>query len=813
MRIVYFLVTLVATLALIFTLNSKIGSAPAFGSFLSPQHGFWQNAESVDQKFDVNIADASLKGKVDVYLDDRLVPHIFADNDADAYFVQGYLHAKFRLWQMEFQTMAAAGRVSEVLGGDEKYINYDKRIRRMGMVYAAKNMEKEMLADPRSKEMVEEYTRGVNYYIERLAEKDLPLEYKLLGYKPEKWNTLKCALFVKNMANVLAGAEDDIEHTNAKATFGIRSVGLLYPEVDDSLDPVIAKGTLFTKPLVNAIKPARADSEYVFKNNGGDSLLNPDKPNKANGSNNWVVAGSKTKSGHPILCNDPHLELSLPSIWYEMQVQTPTMNAYGSTFPGGPGVIIGYNDSCAFGFTNAGRDIKDYYEIEFKDDSKKQYKFNGQWADSKIEIETIKVKGKADVLDTVAYTIFGPVMYDKSFGNDDANGKNYAVRWVVHDPSNELLMWWKLDRAKNYADYAEAIKDYVSPAQNMAFACKNGDIALWQQGKFPLRWKDQGNYMMPGFDSTYLWQGWIPQAENPHMVNPARGFVSSANQRSVDATYPYYIPGGYHLYRGIVVNRLLAGMNNITATDMMNMQNNNYNVFAETCKPLLLKNMANANLSSEEAAFLYKFRNWNLQNDAKETGITVFNEWFKALEDTIWLDEFAKTKLALAKPDQSTLIQALLKDSNFVFIDNVATPGKETLAQMVEAAFKKACLVLKQKEADKKLEWGASKDSRVNHLLRLEALSRLHLGIGGGPNTINAMGSSHGPSWKLVVHLDSVTEAYGIYPGGQSGNPGSMFYDNFIDDYTKGKHYKLWMMTRAEATDKKVKAHMVFSKG
>jgi penicillin amidase len=233
-----------------------------------------------------------------------------------------------------------------------------------------------------------------------------------------------------------------------------------------------------------------------------------------------------------------------------MQITTPSYNVYGATFPGAPSVIIGFNDSCAFGFTNAMRDVRDYYEIKFKDDSRQEYWFDSTWVPSEFRIEVIKIKGEADYLDTVAYTNIGPVMYDKSFdGGRNTNKKDYAVRWKAHDPSNELKMFTLLDKAKNYNDYLKAIKYLHTPGQNCVFACKNGDIAIWDQGEFPAKWYRQGDFVMPGTDSSYFWQGMIPQFENPHLINPGRNFVSSANQMPTDTSYPYYLGGNYPPYR------------------------------------------------------------------------------------------------------------------------------------------------------------------------------------------------------------------------------------------------------------------------
>ncbi|MGL6268085.1 MAG: penicillin acylase family protein, partial [Chitinophagaceae bacterium] len=520
MRIIGFLVSLLITAGLIFILDSRKVIPAPLGKLLSPQEGLWQNAEPINARFDDELRFPELKGKVDVFLDERLVPHVFAEEDHDAYFVQGYLHAKFRLWQMEFQTHAAAGRISEIIG--DKAISYDRTQRRMGMVYAAENALKEMEKDPQIKTSIDAYTEGVNAYISGLNSSELPVEYKLLGYTPEKWTNFKTALFTKAMTNDLAGYDRDFEFTHALQVLGEENFRMLFPEIADSLSPIIPKGTPFSVPENLPLAPSKMDSVYLHRT---DSTLFTEefKPNPANGSNNWAVSGSRTKSGRPILSNDPHLRLSLPAIWFEMQLHTPGFNAYGVSFPGIPGIVIGFNDDIAFGFTNSGRDVKDYYDIQFKDETRQEYWFNNSWKKSENRLEEIKVKGALTVLDTVSYTVFGPVMYDKS--NEDVlkDNRAYALRWVAHDPSNILKMWHLLNRAKNYEDYLAAIKYFNVPGQNMLFASKNGDIALWQQATFPLRWKDQGLFVMPGKDSSYMWKGFIPQAENPHIMNPVEG--------------------------------------------------------------------------------------------------------------------------------------------------------------------------------------------------------------------------------------------------------------------------------------------------
>ncbi len=815
MRIFSFIISTIITIALIFVLDKKWGSIPPLGKFLSPQQGFWQNAEPVDYDYNESYSFAGLKDKADVYIDDRLVPHVFAQNEEDVYFIQGYIHAKFRLWQMEFQTMAAAGRVSEILGSNPAFLRYDREQRRLGMVYGAEVAAREIEKDPQSNSAVGAYTAGVNAYINTLTQSELPLEYKLLDYKPEKWSNLKVALFLKMMSKDLAGFERDLEFTNAKTVFNTDELDLIFPHFSDSSVPIIPKGTLFDAPAIVPTPPANADSLY-FKKDTSLKALEVNKPDPTNGSNSWALNGSKTKSGAPILCNDPHLGLSLPSIWFEMQLSTPNMNVYGATFPGSPCVIIGFNDHVAFGFTNAMRDVKDYYQIKFKDNSKQEYWYNNRWQPAAQTIEVIKIRGAKDFLDTVAYTTFGPVMYDDDFVADSTNNNAIAVRWVAHDPSNEILMWLKLDKAKNYNECEEATKGFVCPGQNMLFASKEGDIGIWQQGKFPARWKGQGLYLMPGEDDSYKWKGFIPEQENPHVINPLEGFIQTANQQPVDSSYAYFIPGNYHVSRGITINQRLQSMNEVSPEDMMQLQNDNFNSMAQDFVPFMTKYVDQTKLSSQEKNYLDEVATWNFYASAESRAATIYQAWLDSLEKLVWDDQFSKILVTGfsggVHPDEQTLVEALLKDSSFKFVDNVNTSAVETIDQQLTQALKLASADLAEEEKENGLIWWKHKKPAVYHLLRTSVLPFAYtdIPIGGWHHTINAMKSTHGPSWRMIVHLTTTTEAYGVYPGGQSGNPGSPYYQNFVDTWAKGKYYPLWVMKQEDAGDKRIKGKMSF---
>ncbi len=814
MRIVPLIISAIVTITLVIVLSIPLGTIPPLGSFLSPQHGFWLNAEPVNKSFNENLQFSNLKGKTQVHFDERMVPHIFAEQESDAHFVQGYLHAKFRLWQMEFQTHAAAGRLSEILGvgPDSAILNNDRNMRRLGMVFAARNSLRTIEQDAEIRLSLDSYTAGVNAYIEQMTNKDLPLEYRLLNYTPEKWTNLKSALFLKYMSYDLTGEENDIEFTNARTIFNSYTIEQMYPIVQDGLDPIIPKETSFDTAGVKPIIPITADSIY-FARNDSTSIIEQ-KPDKDNGSNNWAVSGSKTASGRPILCNDPHLGVNLPSLWYEIQITTPDYSVYGVSFPGAPSVVIGFNENIAWGVTNAMRDVRDYYEIQFKEGSNTEYLFNNEYIRADLTIEEYKIKGGVSMFDTVAYTVFGPVMYNRDFngaGRAPA-GKNLAVKWKAHEASNDMKTFYLLNRAKNYDDYLDAIKNFVCPGQNFVFASKTNEIAIWQQGAFPAKWRRQGDYIMPGTDSSYMWQGDIPQTENPHLVNPTRGFVSSANQLPVDSTYPYYIGGFHDLYRGKIINRFLSAMEDITPKDMMALQNENANLLAQELLPVLQKNINRNELNDEQSKYLDLVLNWNKRNDPDEEGATVFKIWMDSLQVAVWKDELKNIPGEFTWPEDYTLAEALIRDSAFQFIDNINTEVKEDIATVITASFISMVPELKKLDQQGKLKWTKYKDSGVRHLLRMEALSRFHLRTGGGRHIINATKQFHAPSWKMIVHLTDEVEAYGIYPGGQSGNPGSRFYDDFVNRWAAGQYHALWFMKPDQQKDNRVRYTMNFSK-
>jgi penicillin amidase len=318
---------------------------------------------------------------------------------------------------------------------------------------------------------------------------------------------------------------------------------------------------------------------------------------------------------------------------------------------------------------------------------------------------------------------------------------------------------------------------------------------------------------MPGEDSSFMWQGYIPQAENPHSLNPERGFLESANQRPADTTYPYFIPGSYITPRAVTIEKYLSAMTGVTPRDMMDLQNNYFNSLAEDAREILLKYIRETELDADARNYLAIFRNWDLMASPRSKGQTIYQAGWDSLEVGIWRDELAQMSPQIPWPEEQVTMELLKRDSALRYVDNINTSDTEDIYFAVTDALKKASVFLKRTEEEGKLEWSTFKDPSVYHLLKdLTAFARTGLPVGGNGNIVNAVTHSHGPSWRMIVQLSDVTEAYGVYPGGQSGNPGSPYYDNMLDHWIGGKYYSLWMMRENERTDQRIKWTIKFTK-
>ncbi|WP_304517758.1 penicillin acylase family protein [Cecembia rubra] len=786
MRYIAFFFSLTVTVGLAVLLALQIGTIPPLGHLLDPSHGFWQNAYSEDVLAQENIQLKNLKDKVEVVYDEHLIPHVFAQNEEDLYRVQGYVTAQHRLWQMEFQTMAAAGRISEIVG--PAAIELDRMTRRKGLAYSAEQAVHHIRNnDPETYRLIEAYSDGVNQYIDGLSRARLPLEYKILAYKPEHWSVYKSLLLLKYMADMLVG-DKDLEYTNMRQLIGESLIDKLFPLFPEENDPVIEAEKIWDFEPLPIKKPegiVYPDEKILVK-----TLAQPEP---GVGSNNWAVSPRKTKNGAAILANDPHLSLNLPSLWFAMQLSTPQYTVKGATLPGALGIISGFNENIAWGVTNATRDTRDWYSIQFKDESRTEYLYNDRWIQSTFRIEEIKVKSQPAFIDTVVYTHHGPVVFDKTF-RGERQDVNFALKWTAHLESNEQKTFLLLNKGKNHEDYLDALNHFTSPAQNFVFASRTGDIGMKVQGRFPLKWEGQGKFLMDGNNPAFEWQGYIPFEQNPSTFNPERGFVSSANQHSTAASYPYYIfDDSFEHYRNRRLNNILRESENITIEDMKRLQFDQYHLHAAEALPIMMhllqKGVGLEDIGEDGSKYLDQLVQWNFNTFPNQEEPALFQTWWKHLYKLIWT-KWENDSFPIVLPNKYQTVKLLHNEPESELFDLPETPETEVAMDLVKLAFDAMTSEMKEWETNKgSYDWAAFKGTRIMHLVpNFMSFSRKNIYTGGYGGILNATGERHGASWRFVVEMGNEINAFGIYPGGQSGNPGSKFYDNFIKIWANGEY-------------------------
>jgi penicillin amidase len=802
MKYIKALIALIFTIGFVYALNRPWGPVPALGSFLSPFSGFWQNGENpilISQDDQVLKLD-SLEKEVIIRVDDMGVPHIFATNNHDLYFAQGYITAKDRLWQMDLQTRAASGRLSEVLG--DVTLEMDKKNRRLGMGYGAEANLKEAMQNPIAREATLAYAAGVNAYIDQLSPRNYPIEFKLLGYRPEPWKPINTYYMLEQMTLTLAGQSNELNMTKILKQYGQQVVQDLfpdYPKLQES--PIIPSETKwdFKKQPIPITSPISDVTNLITSiNQSAPKEIQPKV--EGLGSNNWAIAANKSATGYPILANDPHLELTLPSIWYQVQLHSPDVNVYGVSLPGIPTVIIGYNNRIAWGVTNVDADVYDLYKIKFKDDSRTSYWHDNQWKNTTVREELIYVKGQKDpIKEQIVYTHHGPVT-EKS--TEEITTSDLAVRWIGHETGVSLMTFYELNRAMNYQDYRAALAKYVGPAQNFVFADNAKDIAITVNGKLPLKYKNQGKFLLDGTQIGDDWQGWIPPDQNPYVKNPARGFVSSANQSSTDPTYPYYINWIFApSERGIRINERLSAMTQANADSLRILQSDNFSVMARTILPKLLSVLNEIALTPPQKEAWKILAAWNFRNDADLVAPSIFETWIPTLREAIWADEFSGIAKISDYPTRDRTEYLIIHQPNEKWFDNVHTPQKETMPDIVFLSFAQSLDTLTARHgpmSETNWKWSKVKNSSIRHLSKaLKPFDAPPIITGGGGSIVNAMTKHHGPSWRMVVELGPTPRAFGVYPGGQSGNPGSPYYLNLLKKWEQGELYELIFLQSA----------------
>jgi penicillin amidase len=778
-------------------LSHRFGLLPPIGELLNPFNGAWKRIPGALESGHGTLKIKGLQSPVQVVVDRDQVKHVFAKNDHDLYLAQGYIVASERLWQMELLYRTASGRLSEVMG--PKTLDYDIYFTRIGLPAAAEASAVVMLADPISGPALKAYAEGVNDFINSLTPSTLPFEYKLLGLTPMVWQPKTAGALLKFMAWNLAAGSSELPLSRSAFVLGRAGFDELFPLDVKVPEPIIPAGV---KQVIKSIPPFAPKEPFEPSIT---SLQPMPTPHPSNGSNNWAVTGKKSITGLPLLSNDIHLSLSLPALWYEMQLVSPSQSVYGIALPGAPGIILGFNKSIAWGATNGGDDVMDWYQLRFRDEKRSEYLFDGVWHPVISREVRIPVRGQAPHLLTLRETHFGPIVYDSSETPLSPNvGKGLVLRWLPLSESNEIKNFLLMDRALSVADYRKALDGYQTPAMNFLCVDNKGQIALWQFGKFPLRWKGQGRLIGDGSTSDDEWKGFLTPEEVPTIKNPARGFISSSNQPPFDiGGSPFYFGWPFESpYRAIRINELLRAKAKFSPEDFIKMQRDTLAVSTRQLIPLLRSILDHVSLSERESKALSVLDHWDFRYEEDSNGAPLAYSWYKATEAGLW-SRLLPDRKAFSYPSLEKSMEVLANEKSHWF-DNPSTEKIETRIDIVREALDHAINDVEEKTHSNDptaWTWARYRPTHLDHTSKIPGLGHDDLMAGGMEHAIFANTGSHGPVWKMVVAVGPRPRAWGVYPGGQSGDPFSPNFENFLSAWAKGEMKELEFMSSVDDTN------------
>ncbi|MDT9024048.1 penicillin acylase family protein [Rossellomorea sp. YC4-1] len=744
----------------------------------------------IDRSLPVTSGTISLNGlsqDVEVIRDKDGVPHILAQNEKDLYMAQGYVQAQDRLFQMDLSRRQASGRLSEVVG--EKAIDRDKFFRTFGLRRAA---EVSFTAYPdEAKQLLEWYAVGVNAYMQEATDEGrLPIEFTLLGYKPEKWTPIDSLTIGKYMAFDLGG------HWQGQA-FRYWALENLPKDKAYDLFPSYPEDA---PAILSDIGEVQVDMEQSF----AGAVIPPE----FNGSNNWVVSGEKTASGKPLLADDPHLSLGTPSIWYQMHLESPQVNVSGVIFAGIPGIILGHNEQIAWGVTNTGPDVQDLYVEKQNEEDPSLFLYDEKWERATVIEEPIKVKDGDTIPYEVTITRHGPVISE--FAHQNESGKVLSMRWTALDPSLELLAILNINKAKDWDEFEEALKDFHVPTQNFVFASEDGTIAYKANGKIPIRKKGDGLLPVPGWDPDYEWEGFIPFEELPKVINPESGFIATANNKVVTDEYPYHISHHWaQPYRYMRISEYLEAVKDLSLSDMKDLQMDQMNLHAREMVPILIEDMESGSLTAKEKEAVELLKSWNNKDDKKQAAPLVFHQWMNEISTGLFKKDIPKDMMKLFEGRQSVVDELIRKAHNGEesqwFVDR---GGYQTF---LTASLTQALDELEEAYGSSMDEWEWGLYHRVyfehplsgaSSVLKWFLNDRDPEPVGGSRVTVGAASYNesgivnHGASWRFVIDTENMNNGYHIVGPGQAGHYKSKWYQNQMDAWKNGDYHQTSISNR-----------------
>ena len=737
-----------------------------------------------------------LKSQVDVYFDKWAVPHVFAKNKKDLFYAAGYLAARERLFQMSMVALAVRGELASALGKD--FVKNDIYFRTWMINETAKKLSRNL--NDTTTEILLMFCAGINARIEEIKN-DPPIEFKIMGFDPPYWDPAVVTGYARMMAWELQSSwEQEVLYGAIESYFGREKLEEIIPKYDRQKPKIAWQKFDILKPVFDSILENEKFSRNVFGNPSSDV-----------GSNSWVVSGEKTKTGKPMLANDPHLAFRQPTRWYEMHLKAGDFNTSGMCIAGIPVPILGQTDRCAWGFTNVMTDDLDFFIEKVNPKNPNQYLIDKAWKQMDRRVETIKIKDLPDTTIIIRATENGPVISDL---HPLLKNKNtvMTMAWTGHWETNEMDAFIGLNSMKNWKDFTEAVKHFGVPGQNIVYADIDGNIGWRPAVYIPLRLDADLFTPRDGTKSSNKWKGKVSFDKMPYLYNPPKGYIATANNKTIGNSFPYYISNLWaDPSRAEQIVSRLDTMKNITIEDMKSIQLDQTSKFALELLPYILNTEEGGEKGNLKKAYAY-LKNWDGVESVDSEAALVFHTTIRNLVLGIYGDELAllgknyiESFMGL-KYLHSRNLREVLKTGSSSWLDNIYTKEKfETTHDIIRSA-----VINGVKEIEKKYgpnssnwKWGDAHAVTHKHLFSkssfLEKLFSLNVGpfrSGGSAKTPNAGGYSYnkpykqssGASMRRIVDLSNLNETQCVIPTGQSGLPKSPHYRDQADMFHKGKY-------------------------